>query len=79
MESGLRLPWWEFRQTDFALPGSVEAPDSRTAEGLLAGFLQAAGRAETADYFMSGGCGVAMLKLARKISRAHGVLQGCRC
>ncbi len=79
MENGLRLPWWEFRRTDFALPGSVEPPDSRAEEGLLAGFLQAAGRAETADCFMSGGCGVATLKVVRKVTQAHGAVPGCRC
>lgn len=54
MEHGLRLPWWEFRPADLALPGTVVPPDSRQEEGLLAGFLQAGARAETADCFVSG-------------------------
>lgn len=54
MEDGLKLPWWEFRPTDFTLPGTVEPPDSRAEERLLAGFLQAGARAETADFFISG-------------------------
>ncbi|CAM9198214.1 unnamed protein product, partial [Scytosiphon promiscuus] len=53
MEDGLRLPWWEFRPTDFTLPGTVEPPDSCVEERLLAGFLQAGARAETADFFIS--------------------------
>ncbi|CAM9545646.1 unnamed protein product, partial [Ectocarpus fasciculatus] len=53
MEHGLRLPWWEFRPADLALPGTVVPPDSRQEEGLLADFLQAGARAETADCFVS--------------------------
>lgn len=54
MEHGLKLPWWELRPTDLALPGSVEPPDARADEGLVTGFLHAAARAETADLFISG-------------------------
>ncbi|CAM9735702.1 unnamed protein product, partial [Ectocarpus sp. 4 AP-2014] len=53
MEHGLRLPWWEFRPADFTLPGTVARHDSREEEGLLAGFLQAGARAETAECFVS--------------------------
>lgn len=51
---GVKLPWWEFRPTDFALPGSVAPPDARKEEGLVVDFLRAAARAETADCFISG-------------------------
>lgn len=54
MEHSLKIPWWEFRPTDFVLPGSVARPDARAEERLVAGFLHAAARAETADYFISG-------------------------
>lgn len=54
MEQGVPLPWWEFSPADLALPGSVVQPETPVDEALVAAFLQAGARVETAESFVSG-------------------------
>lgn len=56
MDDGLALPWWSYTTSSLALPGSImQFPDEREEEeAMLAAFLQAASRADTAAHFIAG-------------------------
>lgn len=54
MEDGLFLPWWGFSTDDFISHDSVVIHEAPAGEAMIAAFLRAGARSETAEGFIAG-------------------------
>lgn len=54
MEDGLFLPWWGFSTDDFISHDPVVIHEAPAGEAMIAAFLWAGARSETAEAFIAG-------------------------